>query len=1210
VSLTDADGKEVFGIIVRTSESAAGRDVSGKAELKFFKYDNPMRAKRQANRQADRDAPVRGLRSNLLDAQSDYPSADSKLLKGFLSEIVERLKYAGFNQVSFDYSTAAKKEFMMIGDGTSNEDGARIIKGTRIGDAQSLLAEVMGENPTIAAAKQDAKGMIPTRDTRPDVGEYYAKGSMTAFTEGNTVDGKYVTKSWLPAWKINPKRKYSPSGHPEDSFVDRILKVNIEKFGLTRDPYEGGYLLPNGSMLDLSGRRDATGFKREGDYYVPSGRKGRDDFAGQRYTDHREVILPDGIKAPVGAHEASRYNMVKAMQATGAIRMSQARDHTLLDIGLKPTSSQLSMIKDLIRDSNDKRSIQLDLRDTTRPDENGWEREAGLSYPEGTDPNKVVRDINRFYAGNDVKPDFSPSGYGAAESMAAGADMSAGAKYKENPYMMGSMYYSVFKSGALKQGQSADWWAYWGQNGGTLADLIFVWQMAHDVNADSKSISQADFRDLVTRQLAHGNLKWDKMTPKEQNALDMFLFMDAYSSTTYEKGTDNLGRQLLANQITLDVRNERSNAKATEESDLMVMGDRWQSTSPDFSTVIEEWNHMLYGSMMNKTGGDHRSWDVLLNPPSLLDSRRQAAGSRTKRRFNMTEGEATEEGLSPIPKISLFKDAPSYVAAMRSAMAERLAFMKEQHTKSSKLYRSMNNVDLPADTSQELTRDIIRQAAFHTIVESWLRILEGTQARDMASMRDSIYVRSARKNLGREPSAADIAFQVDPNRFRADGSPRQPAPHGLSGIKVPDVGGAGYKYAIEGPRTYNDPKGSAWAKDYNFVTIVEYVAGILKSPQTQVYLSDLPPMEKSPLDDILQHLEQNAEGEGKQYATELNSLWSKSLNAFQQLLASVRLYAQVFSSKTNWKDKMLRGEADPRKGALDNYTAAPENKKRTLLDDAVKAAFLIRPRSLTTETTTYQRRNQGTTETATFTASGLDAVARALQSVRTRENVRDNQGTIQMGTEGAIGQFMEARKKIAEGEGFVAQQAEQARINAVLEANRKARMKGTKEGEKETLKLYAPKRSENTVIFVPSRRLFWALETDATMHKRDSRWSGHGHTDSKNYQTPEGNGNAVDWKSFDTPEIRDLVAHYKRLQTDGVSGTLEIPHLYRNEGGYGWQQPHLFHDQGAMMTRANMESWIKAMALHAPDDLIPIQVPKKNAAWFTKHFGPDPTPSK
>ena len=1207
VSLTDADGKEVFGIIVRTSEGARGEDVSGRAELKFFKFDDPMRGKGKAPAKRHLDDPER------------YPSVDDKLLKGFLSEIVERLKYSGFNQVSFDTTTAAKSSFMYVPEGLPDTahpdgpdyDGARVERGRRIGRAQDMLTEVMGESPNMATPKQDQNGMISAPDSRPEIGRMFAKGSMTGFSEGNVVDGKYVTKSWLPAWQINPKRKYSPSGHPEDSFVDRILKVNIEKFGLTRDPYEGGYLLPNGSMLDLSGRRDASGFKREGDYYVPSGRKGRDDFVGQRYTDHREVILPDGIKAPVGAHEASRYNMVKAMQATGAIRMSQARDHTLLDIGLKPTSSQLSMIKDLIRDSNDKRSIQLDLRDTTRPDENGWEREAGLSYPEGTDPNKVVRDINRFYAGNDVKPDFSPSGYGAAESMAAGADMGAGSKYKENPYMASSMYYSVFKSGALKQGQSADWWAYWGQNGGTLNDLIFVWQMAHDVNTDSKSISQADFKDLVTRQLAQGNLKWEKMTPKEQNALDMFLFMDAYSGTTYEKGTDKLGRELLDSQITLDVRNERSNAKATDEAHLMVMGDRWQSTSPDFSTVIEEWNHMLYGSMMNKDAGEHKSWDVLLNPPSLMDSRRQASGSRTKRRFNMGEAEATEEGLSPIPKIALYKDAPSYVAAMRSAMAERLAFMKEQHTKSSKLYRSMNNVDLPADISQELTRDIIRQAAFHTIVESWLRILEGTQARDMASMRDSIYVRSARKNLGREPSAADIAFQVDPKRFRADGSPRQPAPYGISsGIPVPDVGGAGYKYAIENPRTYNDPKGSAWAKDYNFVTIVEYVAGILKSPQTQVYLTDLPPMEKSPLDDILQHLEQNAEGEGKQYATELNSLWSKSLNAFQQLLASVRLYAQVFSSKGDWRAKMTRGEADPRKGALDNYTAAPENKKRTLLDDAVKAAFLIRPRSLTTETTTYQRRNQGTTETATFTASGLDAVARALQSVRTRENVRDNQGTIQMGTEGAIGQFMEARKKVSEGEGFVAQQAEQARINAVLEANLKARMKGTKAGEKDALKLYAPKRPDYTVIFVPSRRLFWAYHSDAQIHKQDSRWSGRGHTFGQLYQTQEGMGNAVDWKALDTPEVRDLVAQYKKLKAEGATASLDIPRMYRSEFGYGWAQLGIFSDQGQYTGRKDMENWIKAMALHAPDELIPIQVPTKSAAWFKKHFGPDPAPSK
>ena len=1196
VSLTDADGKEVFGIIVRTSESASGRDVSGKAELKFFKYDNPMRGKQKSN--------------NVLDLQSDYPSADNKILKGFLAEIVERLKYAGFNQVSFDYSTAASKEFMMIGDGTSNEDGARIIRGRRIGDAQSLLAEVMGENPSIAAAKQDPKGMIPTRDTRPDVGEYFARGSMTAFSEGNTVDGKYVIEKWLPAWKINPKRKYSPS-QPEDSFADRMIRTNIEKFGLTRDPYEAGYLLSDGRMLDFSGRRDAAGFKREGDYFIPTGRKGRDDFLGQRYTDHREVDLPDGIQAPhQDRFSASRYNMVRAMQAAGAIRMSQMGDHTLLDIGLKPTTSQLLMIKDLVRDNNTSRSISLDLRDTTRTDENGWEREAGLQYPAGTDPAKIVRDINRFYNGQDVSPDFSPSGAGAAESAAAASRMRGdGAKYKENPHLSVSNYYQLWQTKKLAQGDKA-WWDRWNASGGSLEELIFVWQMSKDINADNSSMSLAEFKELVVSNLAANRLKYDQMTLKEQNAMDLLLFMDAFSGITYETGENPLAKQLLDSQVRLDVRNERSSAKSTDESDLMSGGDKWFSSSPDFSTLIEEWNHMLYGSMMSRAVDDHKRWETILNPPTLLEARRQTAGSKTNRRFVMGPSEAQAEGLSPIPRMQDFSDAPTYIRAMRAAMAERIAFMKTQHTKSSKVLKSDYNIDSTADASQELARDIIRQAAMHTIVESWLRILEGTQARDMASMGDSLYVKRARKDLGREPTAADIALaRVDPRRLTTtDRNFRTKNP--FNSTPLPEVGAVGYKYSLEGPRTYDDPKGTAWHKDYNFVTIVEFVAGILKSPQTQVYLSDLPPMEKSPLDDILQHLEQNGEGQSKQYATELNSLWSKSVNVFQQLMASVRLYAQVFSSKSNWQEKMKRGEADPRAEIVAQYANKPEAQKPTLLNDAVKAAFMLRPRSLTTETTTYQRRVKGVTETAEFSASGLDAVSRALQQVRTTASVVDNQGTIYP-SPSTVPHYLAARKKVNEGADIIAKMAEDMKKAAAEEAVLKAKAKDAKSDQKNTLKLYTAKQPEHTVMFVEPRRLFWAMHSQVQMHKQDGRWDGRGRMATTNlgtqkYQTPEGMGNAVNWKAFDTPEVRDLVARYKKLKEQGATASLDIPRLWRSEMGYGWSEVSMPKDQGTSIDRDGMENWIKALALHAPEELIPIQVPKKHAPWFTKHFGVRP----
>jgi hypothetical protein len=1132
------------------------------------------------NREAPEGRPTETSQMAILQMRRKADHITIEPIMGALAEIVERLKMAGVTQlwIPKDGYTAA--------------------------DYRKLTDEVVDVYTKMYEGQYDVEGA--DRDFVTNVDEHDGLKIVFAGSKHDKPSPLTTKNGPVDVWRIDRKHRYSASNAPDGSFAERMIQTNIEKFGLTRDPYEGGYIIANGSMLDFSGRRDASGFKREGDYFVPSGRKGRDDFVGQRYTDHREVDLPDGAAAPhQDRFSASRYNMVRAMQAAGAIRLSHTVDHTLLDIGLKPTSSQLSVIKDLVRDSNESREITVDLRDTTRPDENGWEREAGLRYPAGTDPMRIIRDINRFYNGQDVKTDFSPSNLGANESMAG-----AQAKYKDNPYMVTSVYYSNWKKGALKQGESADWWSFWEQNGGTLDELVFVWQMAHDPKTDTSSISMMDLKNMIIRQKNAGNLRYDKMSLKEQNAMDLLLFMDAFSGTTYEKGENPLARQLLDSQVKLDVRNERSSAEANDESHLMSQGGKWFSTTPDFGTMIEEWNHMLYGSMMERAGGDHSRWETLLNPPSFLESRRQTSGSKTNRRFVMGESEAHAEGLSPIPRMAMYKDAPSYIAAMRTAMAERIAFMKTQHEKASKFAKHDMGIDIPADSGQELARDIIRQAAMHTIVEAWLRTLEGTQARDMASMSDSIYVRRARKDLGREPTAADLALgRADPSRFTSDGYPRKNPPWGTANPPINPVGASGYKFSLEGPRTYNDPKGTAWHKDYNFVTIVEFVAGILKSPQTQVYLSDLPAMEKSPLDDVLQHLEQNGQGESQQYATELNGLWKKSVNVFQQLVASVRLYAQVFSSKGNWREKIKRGEADPRVEALNQYAGKPENHKRTLLDDSIKAAFMIRPRSLTTETTTYQRRNHGTTETAVFSSKGLDAVAKALQEVRTKASTVDDQGVIYPSSD-TIPHYLEARKHIKDTTDALASMAEDVKKQAALDAEAKV---GTKDTEKKTLQLYTPKKPENAVVFVPARKMFWALHSEVEIFHRDGPWDGFGRNLKGKFNATEGN-HAVDWNSMDTPAIRDLVALYRRTVSENKTGSIPMIELSRNDMSYGWRglehSASLIKDPkgyAVYVRDANHPElqWLKALALHAPNEMVPIQVPKANAAWFKKHFSKD-----
>jgi hypothetical protein len=85
-------------------------------------------------------------------------------------------------------------------------------------------------------------------------------------------------------------------------------------FGLTRDLREAGYILSDGSMLDLTGRHYASGYVRRGDRFVPT----RDDYlAGTRSVDHRE--LPMEVKDALGKRGSE--SMLAFMKETRALRV-------------------------------------------------------------------------------------------------------------------------------------------------------------------------------------------------------------------------------------------------------------------------------------------------------------------------------------------------------------------------------------------------------------------------------------------------------------------------------------------------------------------------------------------------------------------------------------------------------------------------------------------------------------------------------------------------------------------------------------------------------------------------------------------------------------------------------------------------------------------------------------------------------------------------
>lgn len=111
-----------------------------------------------------------------------------------------------------------------------------------------------------------------------------------------------------------------------------MLQEAISYFGLTYDPNEAGYILPNGDMLDFSGKREGG-------------------TRGSRAEDHRAV---ERFVKEKFEHRSDAMNYF--MQKTGAIRISFWGDYGLIDLETKPTPEQISALGRIIM-----RKSQVDL---------------------------------------------------------------------------------------------------------------------------------------------------------------------------------------------------------------------------------------------------------------------------------------------------------------------------------------------------------------------------------------------------------------------------------------------------------------------------------------------------------------------------------------------------------------------------------------------------------------------------------------------------------------------------------------------------------------------------------------------------------------------------------------------------------------------------------------------------------------------------------
>lgn len=141
---------------------------------------------------------------------------------------------------------------------------------------------------------------------------------------------------------------------PDPKQSRNVFNRAVRYFGLTTDLKEAGYILPNGTMLDLSGKN-----------------RGMGTGAGRRNLDHREV-----------GHIMNMHEFVEL----GAIR--HFPELPGVDIRIEPTRKQLEVIGRDVDSSGS--GYSLEIKDPKRG-------RLFKGYDVGVKDTKVVYDILRFY---------------------------------------------------------------------------------------------------------------------------------------------------------------------------------------------------------------------------------------------------------------------------------------------------------------------------------------------------------------------------------------------------------------------------------------------------------------------------------------------------------------------------------------------------------------------------------------------------------------------------------------------------------------------------------------------------------------------------------------------------------------------------------------------------------------------------------------------
>ncbi|MBO4786981.1 MAG: hypothetical protein J5510_07930 [Prevotella sp.] len=172
-------------------------------------------------------------------------------------------------------------------------------------------------------------------------------------------------------YSVAPEDRNSESYKKES---EEIFSKAKERFGTTNDMREAGYILPDGTMLDFSGRHELFGADDSG-------------VKGHRYTDHRVISsLAYGYDADGNEVDTGIKTDMPDFIERGAIRIDYNAGS--INLSSKPTPEQERVISSFVKRKDGYVTVEIG---------NGWDTEHYGEYDYGTRHTKVLGDIDNYF---------------------------------------------------------------------------------------------------------------------------------------------------------------------------------------------------------------------------------------------------------------------------------------------------------------------------------------------------------------------------------------------------------------------------------------------------------------------------------------------------------------------------------------------------------------------------------------------------------------------------------------------------------------------------------------------------------------------------------------------------------------------------------------------------------------------------------------------